>query len=153
LEDFSIHAGNTRQVNFHLVRIEPIQGTVTDQDGKPIEGATVVWLSRPTSPTSEPQTIATASTDARGYYSMTQPEDPDSFLNRLRVAIGMLPVLPGISPPRPFVKVLVSPERALQLGRAYEEASTEDGYAPGQPMPLRKSTDPIHFSLRPAGEP
>ena len=86
LADLTIHEGHVREFQFELLPAPKLDGTVFDEAGNPVAGATVV------AHTPRGDTLGgTASTDAKGYYSMTLNATPDSFLSTLGLPTLVLP--------------------------------------------------------------
>ncbi len=76
LADVSIHEGQTREFQFELQPAPKLQGTLVDEQGNPVAGATVIaYTPRVNTFTGE------AKTDANGFYSMTLNASVDSFLS------------------------------------------------------------------------
>jgi hypothetical protein len=105
LEDFFIHDGKTSQTGLQLIPSPKIHGIVTDEDGNPIQGATVTgaaWVDR-----GSPGPSVSATTDSQGFYWLSASVDPAHFLAKFPVTIQV------------SVHAYVSRERAAQTGQAF----------------------------------
>lgn len=85
LADVSVHAGHTRAYSFQLVPAPKIEGTVTGEDGNPIEGATVIVEF----PHGDSRNFS-GKTNAQGAFTLILTALPESFLG---LSLGALPPL------------------------------------------------------------
>lgn len=86
LADISVHEGHTREFQFELQPAPKLQGTVFDEQGNPVAGATVIaYTPRGNTFTGE------AKTDANGFYSMTLHSSLDSFLSTFALPVLVIP--------------------------------------------------------------
>jgi hypothetical protein len=107
-DDFQIRGGRKSELSFRLKPIGTIQGTVTDDAGKPIAGATVLALAGGKLVLKEDRKIyATASTDSQGRYLLSPSIAPSSFVTTTADPFPLI------------VKAFVSREQALKTSQAY----------------------------------
>ncbi len=131
LADFSIHSGNERSIGFQLEPVRKIEGTVTDDRGNPIEGATVIAAD----PLGAPRALmrGSATTDSRGAYSLSLVPEPASFLDTFSLSI----------PVNVTVKAYVTPDRATQTGQAFYPSQAET-------VEIRSGSLTRNLALRPS---
>ncbi len=79
-----------------------VYGLVTDQSGKPVNGATVQALPYPLGP--DPTVLKTTSTDQNGSYSLERLSDSDAHLTIIAIA-------DSLAPSRRFIRLREEPQR------------------------------------------